>query len=1208
MKAMSAPLRSKGLLLRGVLKGLVLSGVCHASTAYAATFTVTNTNDIGAGSLRQAIISANSAPGADTINFNITGTGIKTISVGSGGNGPLPIIEETVTIDGYTQPGAQPNTLAVGGNATLLIVISGSNHESLGGENGLESAAPNCVFRGLVINRFPNHALYIGAATGNRIEGCYIGTNAAGTAAVPYPDGFGDGVHLATGADNAIIGGTSPAARNVISGNTDTGVWTEADNGVIQNNYLGTNAAGTVGVSNFYDGIFIAAGGSNNLVGGTQATMRNIISANVSSGVCIEEFGADNNIVQGNYIGSNATGTAGLAARFQLPTGQIFEGNQGIGLEIMNGPLNCVVGGIGAGQGNLIAYNDAGVVVAKEDDFGGAPATGHSIRGNRIFNNTTIGIDLGEDSVTANDLDDPDSGPNNLQNFPVITSLPFSGGTTFANGTLNSRPGKTYVLDFYANSRLNAAGLAEGENYITSAIVTTNSTGDATFSVNLGADFSGRYITATATQTTTGVGFNDTSEFSAPRLVAASRSVQFSAPTYVVNEAAGTATITVTRSGDTSVAATVSYATSDDTATAGNDYTSANGTLNFAAGQTTQTFTVPITEDSTDEANETITLTLSNATGGSLGTPATAILTIADNDAAPSLSINDISVTETPNGTNAVFTVTLSAASGQLVTVNYATTNGSSNPATAGSDYGATNGQLTFAKGQTARTITVPIFDDTLTEFSETFVVNLSGAVNATIGDNQGVATIADNEVAPTLSINDVTVNEGTATGTVNATFSVTLSMAAAQTVTVNYATVNGTAVQPADYTAQNGTLSFAPGQTSKTITVVVKGDALDEIDEVFRINLSNASSNAAIGASQGIGTITDNDPTPTLSINDVTVTEGNSATATVNATFTVTLSAPSGQTVAISAIAANGSARSPGDYTATGARLTFAPGETSKTVSVPVKGDLLDEVNETFFVILSSPTNVGIGRGRGVGTITDDDVPPTISIDDLSFKEYNAGQTTAAVRLRLSAPSGQVVRVSYATANGTAIAGSDYVAVAPTVVAFNVGSTVAYARVLINGDVLHEPNETFLVNLSSPQNAAIAGAPSGSGQGVSTILNDDTAPALSINDVSVAEGNAGTKLLTFTVTLSKTSGQTITVNYATANGTAQAGTDYVAQNGTLTFAPGSALTRTVSIVINGDAVVEGNETLLVLLSGATNASISKARGVGTITNDDASG
>jgi hypothetical protein len=253
--------------------------------------------------------------------------------------------------------------------------------------------------------------------------------------------------------------------------------------------------------------------------------------------------------------------------------------------------------------------------------------------------------------------------------------------------------------------------------------------------------------------------------------------------------------------------------------------------------------------------------------------------------------------------------------------------------------------------------------------------------------------------------------------------------------------------------------------------------------------------------------------------------------------------------------------------------------------------------------VLLSSPTNVGVGRGRGVGTITDDDAAPTISVDDISVKEYNAGQTTAAVRLRLSAPSGQIVRVSYATADGTATAGSDYVAVAPTVVSFTTGNLYAYARVLINGDVLNEPNETFLVNLSSPQNATIA-----DGQAVGTILNDDAAPALSINDVSIAEGNSGTKLLTFTVSLSAASGQNVSVNFATANGTAIAGTDYVAQSGTLTFAPGSALTRTVSVVINGDAVVEGNETLLVLLSGATNASISKARGVGTITNDDTSG
>jgi CSLREA domain-containing protein len=347
----------------------------------------------------------------------------------------------------------------------------------------------------------------------------------------------------------------------------------------------------------------------------------------------------------------------------------------------------------------------------------------------------------------------------------------------------------------------------------------------------------------------------------------------------------------------------------------------------------------------------------------------------------------------------------------------------------------------------------------------------------------------------------------------------------------------------------------------------------------------------------------------PLVSINDITIIEGNSATG--NAIFTVTLSKTSTSNVTVNYASANGTARAPGDFTAANGTLTFTAGQTSKTIIVPVIGDLLDEANEAFYVLLSSPSGATLSKGRGVGTITDNDAMPSITIDNVSIGEGNPaqgapGQRVAAFRLHLSAPSGQSVRVTAATAVGTvnpATAGNDYVALAPTVIAFNAGSNVAYARVYINGDLLNEADETFLVNLTNPLNATIA-----DNQAIGTILNDDSAPAITINDANITEGNAGTKTLTFTVSLSKASGQTITVNYATADGIARSTSDYVTKSGTLSFAPGSALTRTISITINGDTLIEGDETLYVILSGAVNASLGRGRGVGTIINDDSSG
>jgi len=227
----------------------------------------------------------------------------------------------------------------------------------------------------------------------------------------------------------------------------------------------------------------------------------------------------------------------------------------------------------------------------------------------------------------------------------------------------------------------------------------------------------------------------------------------------------------------------------------------------------------------------------------------------------------------------------------------------------------------------------------------------------------------------PTISLNDVTVTEGDS-GTTNAVFAVNLSQASTQTVSVQYATANGTAIAGSDYTATSNTLSFAPGETSKTISVPIIGDKVAESTETFSLNLSNPS-NATIAKAQGLGTIIDNDSAPALpqlSIKDVTVTEGDSGTT--NAAFVVNLSQASTQTVSVQYATANGTAIAGSDYTATSNTLSFAPGETSKTISVPIIGDKVAESTETFSLNLSNPTNATISKGQGVGTILDNDSP----------------------------------------------------------------------------------------------------------------------------------------------------------------------------------------------------------------------------------------
>ncbi len=224
----------------------------------------------------------------------------------------------------------------------------------------------------------------------------------------------------------------------------------------------------------------------------------------------------------------------------------------------------------------------------------------------------------------------------------------------------------------------------------------------------------------------------------------------------------------------------------------------------------------------------------------------------------PSIKIADApAVTEGHIGTRAAnFTVTLSAASSQTITVAYATANGT---ATSGSDYQATSGTLTFAPGQTSKTITVPVNGDRRAEPNETFFVNLSSPTNATIADSQGVATIVDDE--PRISVSDVTKKEGKKNRTTLFTFTVTLSAAYDQPVTMSYSTVNGTATtSDNDYVAKTGTLTFAPGETSKTITITVSGDSKKEADETFYLDLSGLSSNGLFTKNRGVGTIVNDD------------------------------------------------------------------------------------------------------------------------------------------------------------------------------------------------------------------------------------------------------------------------------------------------------------------------------------------------------------
>ena len=293
-------------------------------------------------------------------------------------------------------------------------------------------------------------------------------------------------------------------------------------------------------------------------------------------------------------------------------------------------------------------------------------------------------------------------------------------------------------------------------------------------------------------------------------------------------------------------------------------------------------------------------------------------------------------------------------------------------------------------------------------------------------------------------------------------TFTVTLSGASGKTVTVDYATADATATSPADYTSAAGTVSFAPGVVTRTFTVPIVGDTLDEFDETFTANLSNPT-NATIADNQGIGTITDDDAAPSFSISDQTVTEGDAGSTT--ATFTVSLSAPSGKPVAVDYQTTDATATAPADYAGASGTISLPPGATTSTVDVQVQGDILDEFDETFTVDLLNPVNAPIADDQALGTITDDDAAPMMSVADLSIPEGDSGTTIASLTVALSAPSGKPITADYSTADGSADS-SDYSNAAGTV-SISPGAAAATVDVVVSGDRTYEPDESVHVRVA---------------------------------------------------------------------------------------------------------------------------------------------
>ena len=486
--------------------------------------------------------------------------------------------------------------------------------------------------------------------------------------------------------------------------------------------------------------------------------------------------------------------------------------------------------------------------------------------------------------------------------------------------------------------------------------------------------------------------------------------------------------------------------------------------------------------------------------------------------------------------------------------------------------------------------------------------MTLSNPNHATLATNgtTGTGTIENDDDEPELSIAAiVTVAEGN-----DAEFEVSLDESGQQ-VTVEYATSEGSAEEPDDYTAASGTLTFTAGDTEKTITVTTREDTLNEADETFTVTLSNPNhATLATNGTTGTGTIENDDDEPELSIAAiVTVAEGN------DAEFEVSLD-ESGQQVTVEYATSEGSAEEPDDYTAASGTLTFTAGDTEKTITVTTREDTLNEADETFTVTLSNPNHATLATNgtTGTGTIENDDDEPELSIAAIvTVAEGNDAEFEVSLD-----ESGQQVTVEYATSEGSAEEPDDYTAASGTLT-FTAGDTEKTITVTTREDTLNEADETFTVTLSNPNHATLATngdetftvtlsnpnhatlATNGT-TGTGTIENDDDEPELSIAAiVTVAEGNDAE----FEVSLDE-SGQQVTVEYATSEGSAEEPDDYTAASGTLTFTAGDT-EKTITVTTREDTLNEADETFTVTLSNPNHATLATngTTGTGTIENDD---
>lgn len=1197
-----------------------------------AIYTVTSNADSGTGTLREALGLANGSPGADTIKFAI-GSGFASIALSSA----LPDVSDAVTIDGTSQPG-------YAGNPVVEINGAGAGSSA----QGFKVTSGLVTLQGLIINRFAKQGIWLFGGGSNVIRNCWIGLNTTGSAAAANGD---DGIFIDKSSGNT-IGGLGTGDRNVISGNSAKGIHFlfngQANNNKMIGNYIGTDITGKYAIGNGASGIdffgpatyntisnnvisgnaghgitFFGGDASDNLIadnnigvdvtgvqgipnngngvdiwGPPRITVKNnVIAANKGSGVVIN---SENIIVQGNFIGTDRTRTKNLG---NLDYGVVVGG--------LSSPKDTRIGGPNLADGNVIANN--GSIWTRPGVYVSSGSTGVLIFNNSIYDNASIGIDLnGDNKVNPNDTGDPDTGGNNLLNFPVITTAVGGTGKVTIAGTYNGLANTNFTLQFFSSVAADTSGYGEGRDILGTTNITTDGSGNATFNVSFNSSLIvvGSKISATATTAGNGVGSGYTSEFCQTVSVTAAPTADLAITAQpVTNAVLGTNysySYRVTNNGPSSVTLVsvnvplpvwLTYTSSSATSTsvdASNVVSMDVGTL--AAG-----------------AFADLTLTVFPTGFGPTSTTASVVGLNTDNNQANNSITTNVLVKDKPGVFQFDSTTLFVGEYESVATINVNRVGGSGGPASvtyrvaaggaeSGTDFlSPTSGVLNFADGQALATFTITILNDALHEGDETLNLSL---INPTAGTSLGspatsIMKIYDDDSSPAFSVTDISQPEGTGAGQ-SAVFAISLSAPSGLPATVTYSTTDGTASAGSDYTAAAGILTFLPGETTKTVSVNINGDALLENEESFYLDLT-APTESTISKSRGFAALANDDVAPAISVADSSITETTGTTQQL--VFTVVLSIPSGLTTKVNYATAAGTALSSADFTTASGQLVFLPGETSKQVKVFIAGDSLFENSENFSLILTQPVNATLERSTAVGTINDNDVMPVVSIDSQTVTEPDTGSTTnATFTIRLSTVSGLPTSVQVATLEGSAKDGNDFQAISQ-LVTIPAGSVSATVVVKIVGDRLFESTDTFTVQLSGPTNAML-GTATGSG----SIKDNDVELFLSLNDVRVVEGDSGSAEAVFNVALTAACEADISVNYATVDGSATAGIDYQATAGTLVI-PAGQTSGQIRVAVFGDTKIESYEkSFAINLVNPVNVTLAKTTASCTIVDNDSAG